>query len=58
MDLIEDCGRSMSPYVDVGQVEGSFIMGIGFFTSELVKFEPSTGQKLSNGTWVRASSGD
>ncbi|XP_070000799.1 uncharacterized protein [Penaeus vannamei] len=51
VDLIEDCGRSMSPYVDVGQVEGSFIMGVGFFTSEVVKFNPNTGQKLSNGTW-------
>nr|BAS67018.1 aldehyde oxidase [Penaeus japonicus]BBC28100.1 aldehyde oxidase [Penaeus japonicus] len=51
VDLIEDCGRSMSPYVDVGQVEGSFIMGLGLFTSELVKFDPQSGQKLSNGTW-------
>ncbi|KAK7081739.1 hypothetical protein SK128_005861 [Halocaridina rubra] len=51
VDLIEDSGRSMSPYVDIGQVEGAFVMGLGFFTSELVKFNPETGQKLSNGTW-------
>lgn len=43
----------MSPYVDVGQVEGAFVMGLGLYTSEKVKFDPSTGQKLSNGTWVR-----
>lgn len=52
-DVIEDAGRSMNPYVDVGQVEGAFIMGLGLYTSEKVKFDPSTGQKLSNGTWVR-----
>lgn len=50
-DIIEDCGRSLSPYVDIGQIEGSFVMGLGLFTSELVKFNPETGQKLSNGTW-------
>ncbi|XP_068204376.1 uncharacterized protein [Palaemon carinicauda] len=50
-DIVEDCGRSMSPYVDIGQIEGSFVMGLGLFTSELVKFNPETGQKLSNGTW-------
>lgn len=50
-DLIEDSGRSMSPYVDIGQVEGAFIMGLGLYTSEMVKFDPQTGQKLSNGTW-------
>lgn len=42
----------MSPYIDVGQVEGAFIMGLGFYTSEIVKFNPATGQKMSNGTWV------
>ncbi|XP_063888909.1 uncharacterized protein LOC135115838 isoform X1 [Scylla paramamosain] len=50
-DVIEDAGRSMNPFVDVGQVEGAFIMGLGLFTSEKLKFDPSTGQKLSNGTW-------
>lgn len=50
-DVIEDAGRSMNPFVDVGQVEGAFIMGLGLYTSEKVKFDPSTGQKLSNGTW-------
>lgn len=50
-DVIEDAGRSMNPYVDVGQVEGAFIMGLGLYTSEKLKFDPNTGQKLSNGTW-------
>ncbi|KAK4325143.1 hypothetical protein Pmani_004297 [Petrolisthes manimaculis] len=50
-DIIQDCGRSMNPFIDVGQVEGAFLMGIGLFTTELVKYDPATGQKLSNGTW-------
>ncbi|KAG7171465.1 Indole-3-acetaldehyde oxidase-like [Homarus americanus] len=52
-DIIEDCGRSMNPYVDIGQVEGAFIMGLGLYTSEEVKFDTTTGQKLTNGTWVK-----
>ncbi|KAK7070442.1 hypothetical protein SK128_014344 [Halocaridina rubra] len=51
VDLIEDCGRSLNPYVDIGQVEGAFVMGLGLFTSEVIKFNPNTGQKLSDGTW-------
>ncbi|XP_045620965.1 LOW QUALITY PROTEIN: uncharacterized protein [Procambarus clarkii] len=50
-DIIEDCGRSLNPYVDIGQVEGAFVMGMGLYTSEMVKYDTSTGQKLSNSTW-------
>lgn len=50
-DIVEDCGKSMNPFVDIGQVEGAFIMGVGLYTSELVKFDVETGVKLSNGTW-------
>ncbi|KAK7027383.1 hypothetical protein SK128_013597 [Halocaridina rubra] len=50
-DIVEDSGRSMNPYVDVGQVEGAYVMGLGLYTSELVKFNLETGEKLSNGTW-------
>lgn len=53
VDLVEDCGKSLNPYVDIGQIEGSLIMGLGLYTSEMVKFDPVTGKKLSNGTWVR-----
>ncbi|XP_063615205.1 uncharacterized protein LOC134788260 [Penaeus indicus] len=51
VDLIEDCGKSLSPYMDIGQIEGAFVMGLGFCTSEKVKFNSETGEKLSNGTW-------
>ncbi|KAK3879999.1 hypothetical protein Pcinc_015481 [Petrolisthes cinctipes] len=51
-DLLEDSGRSMSPLVDVGQVEGGFVMGQGLFTSEHPIYDPTTGQKLTDGTWL------
>ena len=42
----------MNPYVDIGQVEGSVVMGFGLYTSEAVKYNTETGEKLSNSTWV------
>lgn len=51
MDVIEDCGQSMSPLVDVGQVEGALVMGLGLHTTEEIKYDPTTGEKLTTGTW-------
>ena len=52
-DIIEDCGESINPYIDIGQIEGNLVMGFGSYTSEAEKYNPETGEKLSNGTWVR-----
>jgi xanthine dehydrogenase molybdopterin-binding subunit B len=38
--------------VDVGQVEGAFIMGLGLFTTEFMQYDEHTGEKLVTGTWV------
>ena len=50
-DLLEDAGLSTSPIVDIGQVEGAFIMGLGLFTSEEIKHDPITGELLTKNTW-------
>ncbi|RVW66449.1 Abscisic-aldehyde oxidase [Vitis vinifera] len=33
-DIIYDCGQSLNPAVDLGQIEGAFVQGIGFFMLE------------------------
>jgi xanthine dehydrogenase large subunit len=32
--LVQDCGRSLNPAVDLGQVEGAFVQGMGWLTCE------------------------
>ncbi|MCH8059395.1 MAG: molybdopterin-dependent oxidoreductase, partial [Proteobacteria bacterium] len=34
VDIVHDCGDSLNPAVDMGQVEGGFIQGVGWLTSE------------------------
>ncbi|MDJ0391401.1 xanthine dehydrogenase molybdopterin binding subunit [Roseomonas sp. E05] len=33
-DLVQDCGRSLNPAIDRGQIEGAFIQGLGWLTCE------------------------
>lgn len=51
VDILEDAGQSISPLIDIGQIEGAFMMGVGLWTSEKITYDPVTGQKLSRGTW-------
>ncbi|XP_055348665.1 uncharacterized protein LOC129595632 [Paramacrobiotus metropolitanus] len=51
LDVLYDCGESMSPLIDVGQIEGAVIMGLGYFTSEEIIFDKKTGSNLTFGTW-------
>ncbi|KAJ7562480.1 hypothetical protein O6H91_03G070700 [Diphasiastrum complanatum] len=50
-DLLYDCGKSINPAVDIGQVEGAFMQGVGFFmTEEYVVDE--FGKLWTDGTWT------
>ena len=42
----------MNPEIDVGQVEGAFVMGLGLWLTEKFIYDTKTGQNLTNGTWV------
>src|SRR5690606_8506970 len=38
-DILQDVGRSISPIVDRGQVEGAFIQGVGWLTLEELRWD-------------------
>ncbi|XP_073232045.1 xanthine dehydrogenase/oxidase-like [Porites lutea] len=50
-DILNDCGESKNPVLDIGQVEGAFMMGVGQWLTEKFIYDPQTGRNLSNGTW-------
>jgi xanthine dehydrogenase large subunit len=33
-DLVQDCGRPLNPAIDLGQIEGGFVQGMGWLTTE------------------------
>ena len=40
VDILHDAGKSLNPAIDYGQVEGGFIQGMGWLTSEELWFDP------------------
>lgn len=50
-DLVYDCGQSLNPAVDLGQVEGAFVQGVGFFTNEEYATN-ADGLVINDGTWT------
>jgi xanthine dehydrogenase large subunit len=43
-DLLHDVGRSLNPALDIGQVEGAFIQGMGWMTTEELVWHPTSGK--------------
>lgn len=42
-DVLHDVGRSLNPAIDIGQVEGAFIQGMGWLTMEELVWHPQSG---------------
>ncbi|MCY7314235.1 MAG: xanthine dehydrogenase molybdopterin binding subunit [Rubrivivax sp.] len=42
-DVLHDAGRSLNPAVDIGQIEGAFIQGMGWLTTEELVWHPDDG---------------
>lgn len=38
-DILNDCGSSLNPAIDIGQVQGGFIQGVGWVTTEDMKWD-------------------
>ena len=47
-DLLHDAGSSLNPAIDLGQVEGGFIQGLGWLTSEQLQWHSTSGKLLTH----------
>ncbi|QBX56173.1 xanthine dehydrogenase molybdopterin binding subunit [Nocardioides seonyuensis] len=43
VDIVHDVGDSLSPLVDIGQIEGGFVQGAGWLTLEDLRWDESDG---------------
>jgi xanthine dehydrogenase/oxidase len=53
-DVLYDMGKSLNPAIDIGQVEGAYIQGLGYVLTEGVVFQPdgpNKGALNTDNTW-------
>jgi xanthine dehydrogenase large subunit len=47
VDILHDVGKSLNPAIDIGQIEGGFVQGMGWLTTEELLWDGS-GRLISN----------
>ena len=47
VDVLHDVGKSINPAIDIGQIEGGFVQGMGWLTTEELLWD-DTGRVISN----------
>jgi xanthine dehydrogenase large subunit len=47
-DVLHDVGQSLNPAIDIGQVEGAFIQGMGWLTMEELWWHPQSGKLMTH----------
>ncbi len=50
-DLYYDAGRSTNPAIDIGQIEGGYVQGLGFVTTEEVLYDEH-GRLITDNIWT------
>lgn len=43
---------SINPEIDIGQVEGAYVMGLGYWLMEKFVYDEDSGEVLTHNTWV------
>jgi len=55
-DILYDCGITLSALVDIGQIEGAFVFGLGYYLTEQIMYDtvlgsPTYGTLITDSTW-------
>merc|ERR1740117_1748498 len=50
-DLLYQQPRSVNPVIDLGQIQGAFVMGLGFFTKEYTEYSKDGTSLITRDTW-------
>ncbi|MFN6101183.1 MAG: molybdopterin cofactor-binding domain-containing protein, partial [Burkholderiales bacterium] len=48
VDILHDVGKSLNPAIDIGQIEGGFVQGLGWLTTEELVWD-ANGKLLTRG---------